>query len=879
MSRLPSYGRIDRTRPIHFTFNSIRYDGYVGDTLASALLANNVPVVAHSVTYGRPRGIFSAGVEEPNALVQVGNETMLRATQVELVEGLEATGLNGRGRLSTEPDRNRYDKIYAHCEVLVIGGGRAGITAALEAAQTGDRVILVDEQAEVGGRLLSAGWSEWLAGSIASLESAPDVRILTRATAFGHYDQNLVLIAQRLENGGRLWQVRAKRVVLATGAHERPLIFANNDRPGIMLAGAARTYVNRYGVAPGKRAVIFTNNDRTDVVAADLKRAGIIVEAVVDVRAGEAVVDTSPSPARGGGQGGGLYGVIIASLTGDGPRREVECDLLCVSGGFNPTLHLFSQAQGRLRYDEGLACFVPDVPPPTIEVVGAAAGDLGGRGQGTIMPYWVVPSDGQEWSTHFVDLERDVTVADVRRALGAGMRSVEHVKRFTTIGTGSDQGKTAGINETAIIAAQLGQPVGAVGVTTFRPPYVPISFGLMAGRNRGDLFDPIRVTAIHPWHVSHGAVFENVGQWKRPWYFPREGEDMESAVLRECRAARENLAVMDVSTLGKIEIQGPDALEFLNRIYTNAFDTVKIGSCRYGLMCKADGMVFDDGVVMHLDTDRWLATTTTGGAAAVLDWMEEWLQTEWPDLRVRLTSVTDHWASIAVVGPRSRNVIHSLFPHLASGPDSFPFMAVREAETGAIPVRLHRITFSGELAYELWTPSWYGRALWEAVMAAGEPLGITPYGTEAMHVLRAEKGYIICGQETDGTVTPQDLGMSWIVSKKKPFIGQRSHQRTDTARPDRRHLVGLLPIDRDELLPEGAQLVMEPNVSPPAKMVGHVTSSYRSTTLGRTFALAMLQSGRERIGATVYAPLNGHTVAATVTEPIFYDTENVRRDS
>jgi sarcosine oxidase subunit alpha len=570
---------------------------------------------------------------------------------------------------------------------------------------------------------------------------------------------------------------------------------------------------------------------------------------------------------------------VIGPLTGDRPRREVDCDLLCISGGFNPTLHLFSQAQGRLRYDEGLACFVPDIAPPNVEVVGAAAGDLAGRGQGRIMPYWVIASDGQEWSNHFVDLERDVTVADVRRALGAGMRSVEHVKRFTTIGTGSDQGKTAGINETAIIAAQLGQPVGSVGVTTFRPPYVPISFGLMAGRNRGDLFDPIRVTAIHPWHVAHGAVFENVGQWKRPWYFPREGEDMESAVSRECRAARENIAVMDVSTLGKIEIQGPDAVEFLNWIYTNAFDTLKIGSCRYGLMCKVDGMVFDDGVVMHLDTDRWLATTTTGGAAAVLDWMEEWLQTEWPDLRVRLTSVTDQWAAIAAVGPRSRNVIHGLFPQLASGPDSFPFMTIREAEAGAIPVRLHRITFSGELAYELWTPSWYGLALWEAVMAAGEPLGITPYGTEAMHVLRAEKGYIICGQETDGTVTPQDLGMGWIVSKKKTFVGQRSHRRSDTARPDRKHLVGLLPIDRDELLPEGAQLVLEPSVSLAANMVGHVTSSYRSPTLGRTFALALLQSGRERIGRTVYAPLGGHTVAATVTEPIFYDKENLRRDS
>jgi len=879
MSRLASGGRIDRTRPIQFSFNGTPYRGYEGDNLASALLANDVRVVANSVTYGRPRGVFSAGVEEPNALVQVGNDTMLRATQVGLVDGLEAIGLNGRGRLSLEPDGHRYDKVYAHCEVLVIGGGRAGITAALEAGQTGDRVILVDEQAEFGGRLLGAGWNDWLETSLGALRSPPDVRLLTRATAFGHYDQNLVLIAQRLPNGGRLWQARAKRVVLATGAHERPLIFANNDRPGIMLAGAARAYVNRYGVAPGKRAVIFTNNDSTDALAGDLKRAGISVEAIVDVRAGEAVLDTFPSPAGGGGQGGGLGGVIIAPLTGGGSRREVECDLLCVSGGFNPTLHLFSQAQGRLRYDEALACFVPDAAPPNVEVVGAAAGDLGGRGQGTIMPYWVVPSDGQDWSTHFVDLERDVTVADVRRALSTGMRSVEHVKRFTTIGTGSDQGKTAGINETAIIATQLGQPVGAVGVTTFRPPYVPVSFGLMAGRNRGDLFDPIRLTAIHPWHVAHGAVFENVGQWKRPWYFPRHDEDIETAVLRECRAAREGVAVMDASTLGKIDIQGPDAVEFLNRMYTNAFDTLKIGSCRYGLMCKVDGMVFDDGVVMHLGPDHWLATTTTGGAAAVLEWMEEWLQTEWTDLRVRLTSVTDHWADVAVVGPRSRDVVRGLFPKLPLDPESFPFMAIRESETAGIPVRLHRITFSGELAYELWTQSWYGLALWEAVMAAGEPFAITPYGTEAMHVLRAEKGYIICGQETDGTVTPQDLGMSWILSKKKAFIGRRSHRRRDTARPDRKQLVGLLPVERDQLLPEGAQLVVEPDGTIPTKMIGHVTSSYRSATLDRTFALAMLQSGRERLGAMVYAPLNGHVVSATVTEPIFYDKENVRRDS
>ena len=873
MSRLASGGRIDRSQPLGFTFNGKPFRGYAGDTLASALLANDVVKVATSVTYGKPRGVFSAGVEEPNALVQIGADPMLRATQVELVEGLDAVGLNGKGRLSPEREFGRFDKLYAHSDVLVVGGGRAGLTAALSAGRTGERVMLVDEQAELGGRLLSSGWDDWLGDVIGELSSMPEVRLLTRATAFGLYEQNLVLIAERRPDGGRLHQVRARRVVLATGAHERPLVFRNNDRPGIMLAGAVRTYVNRYGVAPGHRAVIFTNNNSTDALTTDLRRAGITTDAVVDVRAGEAVVDTIASSP------GALSAVVIAPLTGGGAPREVECDLLCVSGGFNPAVHLFSQAQGRLRYDEGLACFVPDAPLAAIEVVGAASGDLGGRGQGAIMPYWMVSGDGRDWTQHFVDLERDVTVADVRQALGAGMRSVEHVKRFTTIGTGSDQGKTAGINESAIVATQLGQPVGAVGVTTFRPPYVPVSFSLLAGRNRGDLFDPIRLTSIHPWHIAHGARFENVGQWKRPWYFPRDGETMEAAVLRECRAAREGVAVMDVSTLGKIDIQGPDSLTFLNGLYTNAFDTLAVGMCRYGLLCRADGMVFDDGVVMHLAQDHYLATTTTGGAAAVLDWFEEWLQTEWPDLRVRCTSVTDHWAGVAVVGPQSRQVVAALFPDLAVDTASFPFLAVREGDLRGIPVRLHRITFSGELAYELWTPNWYGLALWESVMDAGAPLGITPYGTEAMHVLRAEKGYIIVGQDTDGTVTPQDLGMSWIVSKKKDFVGKRSFRRADTARPDRKQLVGLLPVDGSDLLPEGAQLSLESRNTPPVPMVGYVTSSYRSAALGRTFALALVDGGRERIGSTVFAPLPDRIVAATVTEPVFWDKENIRRDS
>ncbi len=874
MSRLASGGRIDRSRPLRFTFNGRSYAGFAGDTLASALLANDVRVVARSVTHGRPRGIFAAGVEEPNALVQVGPDP-IRATQVPLVDGLEAVGLNGKGRVRHVPETGRFDKVYAHCEVLVVGGGRAGLAATLAAAATGQRVILVDEQAELGGRLLSAPGDRRLGKTLAGLSSMPEVRLLTRATAFGYYDRNLVMVAQHTANGGRLWQIRATRVVLATGAHERPLIFANNDRPGIMLAGAVRTYLNRYGVAPGRRAVLFTNNDSTQGLTSELRAAGVSVETVVDVRDHVGVIDTA-------GDERGLRRVTIGALDGeDVVPRHVECDLLCVSGGFNPAVHLFSQSQGRLRYDERLACFAPEAATQAVQVVGAANGEFDHLGLGAIQPCWVVPNSDSDGSTQFVDLERDVTVADVRRALGTGMRSVEHVKRYTTIGTGSDQGKTAGINESAVVAAQLGQPVAAVGTTTFRPPYSPVAFALMAGRNRGDLFEPIRVTSIHPWHLAQGAIFENVGQWKRPRYYPHGGETMEAAVLRECAAARQKVGVQDVSTLGKVDIQGPDALEFLNRVYTNAFDTLAVGSCRYSVMCKADGMFFDDGVVIRLGPERFLATTTTGGAAGVLDHLEEWLQTEWPELRVRLTSVTDQWAAAAVVGPRSRDVLSKVAQGLAVDAQSMPFMTWRDAEAAGIAARVHRITFSGELAFEVWVPSWYGLALWEAIMTAGEPFGITPYGTEAMHVLRAEKGYVIVGQDTDGTVTPQDLGMGWIVSRrKKDFIGRRSQQRPDTARPDRKHLVGLLPVNPDDLIPEGSQLVEDPDhQAPPIPMLGHVTSSYRSAALGRTFALALVKSGRERLGSPIYAHLPDRVVAATVTEPIFYDKENQRRDS
>jgi sarcosine oxidase subunit alpha len=621
------------------------------------------------------------------------------------------------------------------------------------------------------------------------------------------------------------------------------------------------------------------------------------------VLAGHLVVGTSGSPR--------VESVTVAPLDRPGEYRTIACDLLAVSGGWSPAVHLLSQARGRLRYDEHLACFVPDGSGP--HIVGAARGafrladclsdglatgartaaETGfGDGSAPTPPavdeieetppraLWAVPPPpGGDWSSHFVDLQRDATVADIRRAADAGMRSPEHVKRFTTIGTANDQGKTSGVITLGILADLLGVPLAELGPTTFRPPYVPVPFALLAGRDRGRLHDPVRVTPIHRWHVEHGAQFEDVGQWKRPWYYPRAGEDMDAAVLRECRAAREGVAVMDATTLGKIDVQGPNAATFLNRLYTGDFSRLAVGACKYGVMCKPDGMVLDDGVTMRLAEDRYLVTTTTGNAATVLDWFEEWLQTEWPDLRVHCTSVTEQWATVAIVGPRSRAVLARLAPNLDLDAERFPWMTLREGEVAGIPARVARVSFSGELAFEVNVAGWYGLALWEAVMEAGKPYDITPYGTETMHVLRAEKGFVIVGQETDGTVTPQDLGMDWAVSKKKgDFVGRRSHRRADTARADRKQLVGLLPDDPDVRLPEGAQLVLEPTTQIPAPMVGHVTSSYRSAALGRTFALALVKGGRERVGETVYSPLVDGIVAASVTEPVFYDREGRRRD-
>ncbi|MGW0885883.1 sarcosine oxidase subunit delta family protein [Streptomyces sp. NPDC002671] len=933
--RLPTGGRVHRGERLRFTFDGTEYEGFRGDTLASALLANGVIEAGTSIKLGRPRGIFSAGVEEPNAVIQIEApfpEPMLPATTVELYDGLVASSLPGQGRLATEPDPARYDAVHAHCDLLVVGAGPAGLAAAAAAARSGARVILADDRPELGGSLLGSGelldWAEEIG---ALLEAAPEVRVLRRTTVFGHYDDNHLLAVERRTNHlgaeapehvsrERVWRIRARRVVLATGAHERSLAFADNDRPGVMLAASARAYVNRHGVLPGRHAVVFTTNDSAYAAALDLAAAGVEVAAIVDTRpepgewarrARETGIEVLTGHAVVGTEGDPRLTAVTAAPYGESAgTREFAADLLLVSGGWNPVAHLFSQAGGKLRYDDTLGSFVPGTCRQAVEVAGSANGvldlaralaqgaaagaraieaegyaseaprlpDVAAEPHSPAMQVFLVP--GAAGAPRFVDLQRDVTIDDLTRATGAGLRSVEHTKRYTTAGTANDQGKTSGVLASGIVAELLGVDVSALGTTTFRPPYTPVSFATLAGRDRGALHDPVRVTALHDWHVMHGALFENVGQWKRPWYYPQDGEDMKIAVLRECAAARDGVAFMDASTLGKIDVQGPDAAVFVDRLYTNMMSTLKVGMIRYGVMCHLDGMIFDDGTVIRLAQDRFLVTTTTGNAAAVLDWMEEWLQTEWPGLRVRCTSVTEQWATVALVGPRSREVLGTLAPALAVDNDSFPFMAWRDTTVAGVEARVCRISFSGELAYEINVSPWEALALWEALYEAGAPFGITPYGTETMHVLRAEKGYPIIGQDTDGTVTPHDLGMSWAVSKKKPdFIGKRSYARADAVRPDRKQLVGLLPEDPGAFLPEGTQLVADSVLpAPPVPMLGHVTSSYRSAALGRTFALALVKGGRDRIGERLYAPVGDRLVPVTVASPVLYDPEGARRD-
>ena len=999
--RLARGGRIDRERVLNFRFDGVSYTGHPGDTLASALLANGVHLVARSFKYHRPRGILSAGVEEPNALVTLGEgarrEPNVRATEAELFEGLVAESQNrwpslrfdvgalaglfakllpagfyyktfmwpgacwlgvyeklirrmgGMGRAPEYPDPERYETRYAHCDLLVVGAGPAGLSAAMEAGRSGARVILADMQSDLGGTLLvrqakidSKPGSEWVAGAAQSLAGLENVEVLTRTTIAGYYDHNYLVGLQRVsdhlplaEREGavrqRLWRIRAKRVVLATGAIERPLVFADNDRPGVMLASAVEAYINRFAVLPGRSLVVFTNNDSGYEAAFAAAGAGAGVE-VIDLR--EVIGRDLEARARDKGVGVHTASAIVAvhgrarvrvvdvralDVGGGkvvGPKRRIACDLVGMSGGWTPTVHLFCQARGTTVFRDDIAAFVPGAVHATMPNASAGAangtfdltetieegrryarvglGELGvelpaqeapieatgGAGPGRLRPFWTVPASkplGHGRARHFHDFQNDSTAADLHLAAREGFRSVEHLKRYTTTGMGTDQGKTSNMNALGILSELRGDTIPEVGTTTFRPPFSGLTFGAVAGLDRGDFFTPQRKTPMHPWHEAYGAPMERAGDWLRPWYFPLPDEDRERAVQRECLAVRTRVGVADASTLGKIDLRGPDAAEFLNRIYTNAWSRLGIGRCRYGLMLNDQGYVFDDGVTTRLGDDHFHMTTTSGGVARVMVWLEDWLQTEWRDLKVYLTGVTDQWAVASLNGPEARAVLQRL-TDMDLSREAFPFMSMREGRVAGVPARIFRISFTGELSFEINVPARYGMHLWEALMEAGSGFGIVAYGTEAMHVLRAEKRFIVVGQDTDGSVTPADLGMDRMVSGQKgDFLGRRSLSRPAIAAPGRRQLVGILTEDPDQVLAQGIHLTRERDVTLPARTEGFVSSTYWSPNLGRSIALGLVVDGRARHGEALFAQgLDGTPVPVQLTDSMFIDREGHR---
>ncbi|SDM21032.1 sarcosine oxidase subunit alpha [Franzmannia pantelleriensis] len=1009
VQRLAQGGRIDRSRPLDFTFNGQTYQGYHGDTLASALLANGVDIVNRSFKYSRPRGIVAAGAEEPNAVVQLGASEAaqvpnVRATQQALYAGLVARSTNGwpsvqkdlmgvvgkvggkfmppgfyyktfmapasmwmtyekyirksagLGRSPAEADPDIYDHRNGHCEVLVIGAGPSGLAAALAAARSGVRVILADEQEAMGGSLLDSRETldgkpadQWVADVLEELSGLANVTLLPRTTANGYHDHNFVTLHERRtehladcaprtaegarQSRARLHRVRAGQVILATGAHERPLVYAGNDVPGNLLAGAVSTYIRRYGVVPGNKLVLSVSNDHAYRAALDWHDAGREVVAIVDAReapdgdlVGEArergirvITGSAVIEAKGANR---VSAARVARIDIDGfrvagPVETLACDCVASSGGYSPVIHLASHTGARPTWNDGILGFVPtlvdgvhaaggahgiyalgEVLADGVAVGSQAAAATGGEAAEVALPasqaiaespacaLYQVPHEKPTLRApkQFVDLQNDVTAAAIELATREGFESIEHVKRYTAMGFGTDQGKLGNINGMAIAARCLKRTIPEVGTTVFRPNYTPVTFGAIVGRHCGELFDPERYTALHQWHVENGAEFEDVGQWKRPWYYPRKQggklETMHEAVARECRAVREGVGILDASTLGKIDIQGPDAREFLARIYTNKWEKLAVGKCRYGLMCKDDGMVTDDGVTSCLADNHFVMTTTTGGAAAILEWLELWHQTEWPELDVTFTSVTDHWATMTVTGPKSRALLAELTDDIDLDRESFKFMDWREGTVAGVPARVFRISFTGELTFEINVQAHYAMHVWKALFEHGKKYQLTPYGTETMHVLRAEKGFIIVGQDTDGSVTPEDLGMQWCVGYDKPFswIGKRALTRSDTARSDRKQLVGLRPKDPKVVLEEGAQIVFDPNHAIPMPMVGHVTSSYYSPTLDSGFALAVVKGGQQRMGESVYLPMaDGSVHEAEITSTIFIDPKGERQ--
>ena len=997
-TRLATGGRLlNKSKAVEFSFNGKRLRGYEGDTLASALLANNQMMVGRSFKYHRPRGVVASGAEEPNALFNMGEgskfEPNQRATTTELFDGLKVTSQNhwptlefDVGAINTylarflpagfyykmfihprsfwkhiyEPfvrqsaglgkapdkelkDADTYEHFYFFADVVVVGGGVAGLQAAKAAAASGKKVLLMEQTAHWGGRAAVDGGTvdgqpvaDWIDATVAELEAMENVTLRSRMMASGVYDHGYVLGYERLRDHApdekgprhRLWRIRAGHIVTATGAIERPLSFAGNDVPGVLLASAVRDYAVNWGVSIGDRTVVVTNNDDAYRTAITLKELGMEVPAIIDARAngggaladkaremgirvenGKAVVKVKGSKR--------VEGVAIGLQAGEGAVLEsIACECVAMSGGWSPVVHLWSHCGGKLIWDEADQFFRPDpnrAPTgddgqPFVSTAGTASGVLGlgdvltdatnagagaagskapkapagdARDEAAMEAVWMMPQGASMKlkTKMWLDPQNDVKVSDVQLAAREGYESVEHTKRYTTLGMATDQGKLSNINGLAILSGALNQPIPQTGTTTFRPPYTPISMGAIAGEARGDVFQPLRRTPMQDWHDAHKPFYEPVGHWKRPYCYPRAGETNAQAVEREINQTRNSVGMLDASTLGKLIVKGPDAGKFLDMLYTNMMSTLKPGKCRYGLMCSENGFLSDDGVVARIDENTFLCHSTTGGADRIHAHMEEWLQTEWWDMKVYVANVTEQYAQIAVVGPNARKVLEKL-GGMDVSKDALAFMEWKDGKLGEFDARVYRISFSGELSYEIAVPASQGAAFWDALMAAGEEFGVMPYGTEALHVMRAEKGFIMIGDETDGTVIPQDLMLHWAISKKKEdYLGKRAQERSHMADPNRWKLVGLETVD-GSVLPDGAYAVADgKNANGQRNTQGRVTSSYYSPTLKKGIAMGLVHHGPDRMGEVIDFPkIDGSIVKAKIVDPVFYDKEGAKQN-